>query len=814
MRTLLADLRFSLRISARRPGFTLIAVAALALGMGANTAVFSVIRGVLLRDPPYRDPGRLVAIWESNTAGRALREPSSPANFSDWRAQNRCFEDMSAVSGGQATFSGETGADFLFGGWVTPNFFDVLGVKPAVGRGFAAEDSQKDVIILSNALWTRLFGRDPNIVGRQVRFSQMTGSGAGAVLTVIGVMSPDFHEPSLDGFPETEFWFPHEDDLARIGSLADPRAARRFDFLRVFARSKEGVSLEQARSEMSTVSARLAKQYLDQNSPWTIQVAPLAEALAGDVKRPLWLLFGAAALLLLIACANVANLCLARASERRREFAIRAALGGGASRLLRQLLTESLLLALFGGAAGLLLGMAALRGMLGLPAEFLPRTAEVRMDWPVLLFTFACVCATSILFGTLPARQAVRTELTNSLKSAGSGSIGRGRASAGAVLAASEIGLTLMLLATTGLLLRSLWRVEAVPWGFETSHLLTATVRLPGTARDTAPAVRFMADFLTRVDRQPGVTSAGAISAAPLTGHGHNAFLIEGRPKPDSSSIQDAIVNSVTPGYFRAMQIPLRRGRYLAPSDSATSPKVALISEGLALRYFPHEDPLGHRLTLDEKNSYRIEGVVGDVHEEGSTVAPMPQIYMPHSQYPSLRMAIEIRSAIEPSALVSSLRAQLREMDPDLPLYNIRSYDNLVGQTVAPRKFALLLIGGFAALALLLATVGTYGVISYAVAVRTREFGLRMALGAMRADILHLVLRRGLRIAGLGIAGGALASFALTRLFESFLFGVSGHDPLTFAAVAALSVLVAIAACTIPALRATRLDPMSALRQE
>ena len=812
MRTLLADFRFALRMSARRPGFTLLAALALALGMGANTAVFSVIRGVLLRDLPYRDPSHLVAIWESNLAARAPREPSSPANFIDWREQNRCFEDMAAVAGGQATVSGQEGAEFLFGAWVTPNFFDVLGVKPVIGRGFTAADSQRDVIILNDALWTRAFGRDPNIVGRKVRFSQMTGFGTGAVETVIGVMAPDFHEPNLDGFPPAEYWFPHEEDLYRVGNLADSRNARRFDFLRVFARLDQGVSLEQARWEMKTVSARLAAQYPELNSAWTIQVTTLAEALNGDVKRPLWLLFGAAALLLLIACANVANLCLARASERRREFAIRAALGGGASRLLRQLLTESLLLALAGGGAGLLLGMAALRGMLALAAAFLPHTAEVRMDWSILLFTFVSVCATSILFGALPARQAVRTELTDSLKSAGARAIGRGRT--GAALAASEIGLTLVLLAATGLLLRSFWRVEAVPWGFEPSHLLTTTVRLPGTASDARAASRFLADYLERIDRLPGVASVGAISAAPLTGHGHNAFLIEGQPKSDASSIQDAIVNSVTPGYFRTMQIPLRRGRYLTASDSASSPKVAVISEGLSKRYFPDEDPLGHRIGLDEKHYYRIEGIVGDVHEATSAVAPMPQIYLPDSQFPSLRMAIEVRSSIDPGTLVSSLRAELRKMDPDLPLYGSRGYDTLVEQTVAPRKLTLLLIGGFAGLALLLASVGIYAVIAYAVAERTQEFGLRMALGAMRADILHLVLRRGLRIAGVGIAAGALGSLAVNRLLENFLFGVSGHDPLTYAAVATLSALLAIAACTVPALRATRVDPMRALRQE
>jgi len=810
MRTLLQDLRYGFRMLARRPGFTAVAVLALALGIGANTAVFSVIRGVLLRSLPYREPDRLVAIWESNLKANALRESSSPPNFKDWRDQNRCFEDMAAMAGAQATLADEGNPEVLIGAMVTANFLDLFGIKPAIGRAFTSEDSAKDVVILSDALWTRRFGRDPNIIGRRIRFTQMTGwiSTAEVLETVIGVMPPDFRQPSIDGLPLRDFWWPP--DILPEG--------RRFDYLRVFARLKRGVSLTQARAEMSTISARLADQYPDENRPWTLQVVPLDEAIAGDVKRPLWLLLGSAALLLLIACANVGNLCLARASERSREFAIRTALGGGATRLVRQLLTENLMLSLIGGAAGLLLGIATLRGMLAMGAAFLPRAADVRMDWTVMLFTFAAACFTAVLFGVLPARQAARIDLNESLKASGRGSSGRaggpGRGGARSVLIAAEVALTLILLVASGLLLRSFWDVQKVPLGFAPSHVLTATVRLPGTASDFAPAARFLPDLLARVERLPGVASVGAISVAPLAGNPHNAFVIEGRPATPAGTIQDAVLTIVTPGYFRTMDIALRRGRYITPSDTATAPKVALISEGLARRYFPNEDPLGHRVTFDGTDYFRIEGVVGDVHEQGAATTPKPQIYVTHAQVPFLRMVLAVRSSLDPAALISAIRGEVRAIDPDLPIYNIQTVEALVDESVAPRKFALTLIGLFAGLALLVASIGIYGVISYSVTERTREFGLRMALGAMRGDVLRMVLWRGLRMVAIGIAAGTLGALALTRVLESYLFGVTGHDPVTFAAGSGISIAGALVACAIPALKATRVDPMVALSYE
>jgi putative ABC transport system permease protein len=793
MRILLQDLRYGFRMLARRPGFTLIALLALALGIGANTAVFSVIRGVLLRPLPFRDPQQLVAIWESNLKAEAPKEATSPLNFKDWRAQNRCFEDMAAMTGGGGgVLTGEGDPEMLYGGAVTGNFFQMFGIQAAFGRVFTAADSEEHAIVISDAFWTRKFGRDPNVLGKQIRLN-------GSAETIIGVLAANFQQPNVDGIAARDLFRPlHGSELP---------AERRSDFLRTYARMKPGVTLKQARAEMTTIAARLADQYPQMNRAWDVQVNALDDATAGSAKQPLWLLLGSAALLLLIACANVANLCLARASERHREFAIRAALGGGAGRLLRQLLTESLVLGLIGGAAGLILGVVTLQGMLQIGSDYLPRAADVHMDWTVMLFAFAMACLTSVLVGLLPARQAARVGLSESLKT-----FGRGRARS--VLVAAEVGLTLILLAATGLLLRSFWSVQAVPLGFESGHILTAVVRVPGNQNDPAARARFLSELLERIERLPGVTSAGAVSTEPLTGGGHNEFGIEGRPPHGPEVIQDAVLTSATPDYFRTMGIGLRRGRYFTQADTAAVPLVALISEGLARRYFPSEDPLGHRISFDGKKFYAIAGIVADVHDESSDMVPMPQIYMPHAQFSVTRMALSVRSSVEPTALVSAVRGELHTMNPDLPLYSVKTMDALVGESVAPRRFALVLIGLFAGLALLVASIGIYGVISYSVTERTREFGLRMALGAMRGDVLQMVLGRGLRMVAIGIVVGLAGALAVTRVLASYLFGVSEHDPITFVAVAGISVMVAIVACLVPALRATRVDPMIALRYE
>jgi putative ABC transport system permease protein len=793
MPNVLNDLRFGLRMLRKRPGFTTAAILALALGVGANTAVFSVIRGVILRPLPYADPAQLVAIWESNPKSAVGREASSPPNLNDWIAGNQCFTSMAGYTMGIAPLTEFAEAEMLETGYVTANYFEMLGPQASLGRTIVSTDAENEVVVLSHELWDRRFGRDPHILGRKVRLG-------GVLRTIIGVMSPRFHDADFLHRASAEVWIPLR--------ASDLGTDRRNDFLRVIARMKPGVPVEQARAEMTRVATGLQKQYPADNAAWTIEVHPLSGVISGDVSQALWLLLASAAGLLLIACANVANLCLARSTERCREFAIRAALGGGVARLFRQLISESLLLGLLGGAAGFLLGEWTLRGMLAFGSAYIPRVQEIRLDSSVLLFAFATSCLTAVLFGVLPARQASRAGLNDALKSASRGATSSHRR-ARSILVIAEVALSLVLVVAAGLLLRSFWQLEGVDLGFNRTRLLTAALRLPPDK-----AAPFLADLLSRIEHLPGVISAAAISGAPLTGAGHNAFVIEGRPPLGNDVIQDATLGAVTPGYFETMGIPLRIGRSVAQTDSTQATKVFLVNETFVHRYFPNEDPIGHRLSFDGKTFRTIVGVVADVHESSVADAPFPQVYVPHAQAPFQRMALVVRASLDPLSLVSAVRAQLRELDASRPLYEIHTEDELAAQSVAPRRFALTLIGLFAALALLIASIGIYGVISYTVAESTRELGIRMALGALKSDVLRMVLARGLGPVTIGILAGTLAALALARVVGSFLFQVSQYDPLTFASVAGVFIVVGLAACMIPAIRATNVDPMVALHDE
>jgi len=805
MRTLLTDLRFGLRMLVKRPGFTTVAVLALALGVGANTAVFSVIRGVLLRPLPYSDPSRLVAIWESNLKASAQREPSSPPNLKDWSEQSRSFTGMAAYTLGWSPLTGSGEAEMLDVGYVTANYFDLLGVEPALGRAILPGDQNASVVLLSDEFWNRRFGRDPHIIGRQLRLT-------GYLSTVIGVMPPRFHDADFVFRSAAEVWMPL--NPANFGP------GRRSDFLRVIARVKPGVMIGQARAEITGVAENLKKEYPTDNASWIIELHPLDEAISGYARRALWLLLASAAALLLIACANVANLSLARSSERRREFAIRTALGGGASRLFRQLITESLLLGLLGGTAGFLLGNWAMRAMLALGGSYIPRAQEVRLDVPVLLFALVTSCITAVLFGVLPARQASRADLNDALKSSSRGATA-GRRQARAALVVVEVALSLVLVVAAGLLLRSFWRVQSVELGFEPSRLLTAGVRLYD---DRPRAANFLDDLLQRIEEMPGVISAAACAGAPMTAAGHNAFIIEGQARhpgdlqpgdlQQGDLQQDAILDPVTPGYFRTMGIALRSGRYLAAEDSAQSPH-AVISEGLARRNFPNEDPIGHRISFDEgKTFWPIVGVVADVRQQGATTDPKAQVYISYRQHSITRVTLAVRTSLDPHSLISAVRAELRTMDSSLPIYDVRTEEELIEKDIAPRRFALTLIGVFAGLAMLIASIGIYGVISYTVTESTKELGIRMALGALKSDVLKMVLGRGLKLVLIGIAIGALAALAATRVMASFLFNISASDPVTFITVAGIFVMVALAACLIPARRATNVDPMVALHYE
>lgn len=794
MRILVQDLNFAFRMLAKRPGFTGIAVLALALGIGANTAVFSVIRGVILRPLPFQEADRLVAIWESNVKANALREGSSPPNLKDWSEQNRCFTAMAGYTAGSLPLTDSGEPEMLDTGYVLGSYFELLGVKPALGRTIAGSDAENEVALLSDELWSRRFGRDPNIVGRQLRLG-------GVLRTVIGVMPPRFHDADFIHRSPPELWIP-----LHPSAFTGPQ--RRNDFLRVIARMKPGVSFGQAREEMNAISARLKEQYPADNAPWTIELHSLNEAISGNVSRPLWLLLASAAVLLLIACANVANLSLVRSSERRREFAIRSALGGGAARLFRQLMTESLVLGLLGGAAGFLLGNWAMEAMLALGGSYIPRANEVRLDGWVMLVALATSSVTAVMFGVFPARQASRADLNEALKSSSRGATS-GKKQARAALVVIEVALSLVLVVAAGLLLRSFWQVESVDLGFEPSRLLTGALRLP-----PAQAAPFLSDLVARVERLPGVKSAGAVSGVPLTGAGHNAVVVEGRPALADDVIQDAVQNAATPGYFRTMGIALRAGRYLSPADSAAAPKVMVISESFVRRYFPNENPLGHRIRFDGDTFFTIVGVVADVHDVGVAAAPLPQAYAPHAQTPFQRMALVVRASLAPQSLIGAVRAELQAMDPTRPLYAVRTEEDLIAANIAPRRFALTLVGLFAGLALLVASIGIYGVVSYTVTESTKELGIRMALGALKSDVLRMVLGRGLKLVGIGIVVGAAAALAAARVMASSLFNVSEYDPVTFIVVAGIFVMVALAACLIPARRATNVDPMVALHYE
>lgn len=795
METFLKDLRYGIRTLARRPGITVLAALALALGIGANTAVFSVIRGVLLRPLPYADPDRLVVIWESNLAANAPRESTSAPNYYDWKAQNQVFESMAARAGWLANLTGEGEPEQITGQVVTANFFSMLGVQPAIGRVFS--EDEKNSVLLSHSLWERRFGRDPNISGRKIVLSD-------AAYTIIGVMPEWFRAPNIEHSSRPpELW--------RTEVFANNPNARRGDFLRVYARLKPGVSLEQARAGMGVVAERLARQYPDANRAWTVETHRLSDAMTGNVRESLWLLLGSAGLLLGIACANIANLLLARASERRKEFAIRSALGGGRRRLFVQVLTESLLLSLLGSAIGVVLAAWAVKLAVTFGAAYIPRADAIALDGWVLAFTAAVACITAVIFGSLPARQAASADLNDALKAGGRGATlwqGRSRA----VLVAAEVALTMVLLVAAGLLLRTFWSLQNVPLGFDPKNVLTAQYRpAPGPNR---PAM--VNEFIRRVASLPGVQAVGAINALPLSGGGNEFdFALEGKPDPPPDVVRDAFVSAVTPDYFRAMGIRLARGRWFTPADTADSPLVAVVSEGFAARHYPNEDPIGQRLSFEGPKRFRqIVGIVKNVHHEGLAIEPKGHIYAPYPQFAIGLVTLVVRSAGDPMALVPAVRAELRAMDPVRPLTNIRTAEAVFDAFLAERRFALGLLAGFAGLALLLASVGIFGVISYAVTQRTQEIGVRMALGATRPDVLRMILRQGLIMTGAGLIVGSAVALAVTRLLASFLYGVKSNDAATFAGVIAIFTLMALAASTIPALRATRVDPLEALRYE
>jgi putative ABC transport system permease protein len=801
MTTLLQDLRYGIRMLLKNPGFAAVAVITLGLGIGANAAIFSVVNTVLLRPVPYEDPDRLMVLTE-NQQPKFPEFSVSPGNFLDWQKQNAVFERLAAINGSAFILVGE-GAEpeRLFGARVSAGLFEMLGVNPVHGRTFLEEEDQpghENVVILSNGLWKRRFAADPNVISQPITLS-------GISYTVIGVMPPSF------GFPdrETDVWAP-------VAFTARDAQSHGGHYLSAIGRLKQGATVEQARTEMSAIAARLAEQYPDSNTGWGVDVFPMQEYNVRDIKPALLVLLGAVGLVLLIACANVANLLLARATVRQKEIAIRTALGASRGRIARQLLTESVLLALVGGAVGVLLAQWGIGSLLALAPQQLPRVKDVTLDASALGFTLLVTLLTGVIFGLVPALQSSRPNLNETLKEGGRGTTG-GHHRVRAGLVVTEVALALVLLIGAGLLIRSFYRLQQVNPGFNPSNALAITVSLPGR-KYPQPEQRaaFFTQLIEKVSALPGVVAVGASQTLPIQGDYLLGFIIQGRPPYAPGEDPSTNYYSVTPDYFKSMGIPLLKGRVFTEQDRTGATRVAIINEEMAKRYFPDEDPIGKRIhvTQGPETFREIVGIVGDVKQYGLARPTTLQTYEPALQAPFSSMTLVVRANGNLVPLGGAIRSQVLAIDKEQPISRIRPLEQVVAESVSKQRFSMLLLGIFAGVALVLAAVGLYGVMSYSVTQRTHEIGIRTALGAKQTDVLKLVVGQGMMLALTGVGIGLLAAFALTRLMSVLLFGVSATDPLTFVAIPAVLTVVALAACFVPARRATKVDPMIALRYE
>jgi putative ABC transport system permease protein len=803
------DLRYGLRMLMRNPGFTLVAVLALALGIGANSAIFSVVNTVLLRPLPFKNPDALMMVWEDATHLGFPDNTPSPANFIDWRDQNTVFEGMIAMTQTSFNLTGVGDPERCDGRRVSANTFKLLGVDPILGRTFRPEEDKpgSHVVLLSYGLWQRRFGGDAGIVGRAVNLN-------GESYTVVGVVPRTVELPSMENWHD-QLWVP-------IAFTSEDAASRGNHYLEVLARLKPGVTQKQAQAEMSTIAARLERQYPVDNTRIGIKVKPLHDQVVGNIKPALLILLGAVGFVLLIACANVANLLLARAAVRQKEIALRLALGASRSRLTRQFLTESVLLAALGGGCGLLLSVVGLNILKRFIPDSISQAQAIGIDGKVLIFTALVSLATGLIFGLAPATQASNFNLNETLKEGGrdSGSGSRGNRLRG-LLVISEVAISFLLLIGAGLLISSFLHLLKLDPGYRADHLLTMKVVLPDTKYpDKEHRAPFFRELIRRVQALPGVQSVAVASNLPLTYNGDSMPIgIEGRADPPPDQWPDVILRVVSPGYFTTMGIPLVQGRDFNEQDRPDSVRVAVISEKTARYYWPNESPIGKRFkpgpVAGDSPWREITGVVKDVRQNDFVAEPKMQMYLSHEQVNSFAAnAVVVRTSIDPLSLGPAVRKVIWEIDRDQPVSDIRSMEDIVSTAVARQRFSTMLLGIFATLALVLAAVGIYGVMSYSVAQRTREIGIRIALGAKRTDVLKLAMGQGLRLVVIGVAIGLAGAFVLTRVMASLLFGVSATDPLTFVTISLVLLSVAMLASYIPSLRAMKVDPMVALRYQ
>jgi putative ABC transport system permease protein len=804
MRNLLQDFKYAARLLRRSPGFTLVAVAALALGIGANTAIFSVIDTLLLRPLPYTDPDRVAVIWEHNVPRDRRNNVVSPGNYLHWRELNQSFSDLAAVSATfRATLTGAGDPVELPQQLVSANLLPLLGVRPALGRNFEpAEDAPRvNVVMISDRLWRQRFGADPGIVNRTITLNATP-------TLVTGVLPRDFFV--LD--KTVDVWSP-------IGFTAAQRTPRG-RWMCVVGRVKNGVTMAQAHDDMVRVHAELTRRFPNFNTGWTANVVPMKQQLTGDVRPALWVMLGAVGFVLLIACANVGNLVLARATARQRELAVRAALGADRARLIRQMLAESLVLSLLGAVAGVGLAWWALLALRTTVAERLPvaRLEQVGINGTVLLFALTAAAVSAFVFGIAPALTSAGSRLTDTLKDGGrSGSAARG-ARVRAAFVVVEIALALILLVGAGLLLRSFMTLVNVNPGFDAAKTMTMKVSIPTTKYpDATRQQAFFNQLFERLDALPGVIATGGTSFLPMAGLGAATnFSIVGQPKPPLGQDLVTDVRVVDNNYFKAMGVPLLRGRVFDAHDDGTKVRRIIINQTLANKHFPNQDPIGHSIIVGwfDEGPDEIVGVVGDVRQQDLETEARATIYWPPGRFTYPFATVAIRTAGDPRAIVSAAVDALHQIDPNVAAADVKTMEDVLDASVAQRRLTMLLLAVFAGLALALAAVGIYGVIAYSVTQRTQEIGIRMALGAQRAAVMRMVVGQAMTLAAIGLAAGALGAWFLTRLMQKLLYGVTPSDPLTFASVAAVLALVAAAAASVPGLRATRVDPVVALRAE